>query len=840
MIAHYFRNFLRHCANNKVSTFIHIVGLSLGMAVCALLAVFVFREFSYDQNWTHKDQIFRINTRFDVPNRGVIKGSNSMGPLRDAMLREIPDVASAARLIPIGGLAEIHTQDQLRLKKANIRYVDPEFFEIFDVITVQGDLQRVKSDPTALAVTKKFAMQQFETEQVLGKTLEFKLGNDKVQYEIVAIVQEAPVLSDLEWQAFALLHPPYFKDFPNILERWYSSSGYTYVKLRPDADASSVQASLPAFIDANFPPIELGSKDRAISDALSLQLLPVYDMHLDSEHESRMKPVGDRNTSILYLFVAALVLAIACINFVNMSVARAMHRAREISIRKVLGASRRRVLAQITFESVLLAVASYGIALVWIELFAEPFFIAIERPTTIEDLPLLQWIAASFAFAALLGAISGLYPALVISRFQPARMLKSNQSTSSKGASLARSALIITQFVISSALLVATGVLWAQNEMATNIDLGYEHRSLIAISSVQGTKNERRAPAFKERLKQIPGVRSVALADFSPGGHRGNNAPVRLQNDPNSENVLLGSLHVDGDFFECLNVKMLAGHDLSDRYGIQPEPVFKELENRPDDVVNSHGVLNRSALKLFGFQTPQDAIGKRLEMNLNTAGLQNMALVSYEIVGVVEDLRFGSLHQAIRPVLYTKAGVDAHNFALVQLDSKELSRGLSELRNVTQEWFPGPISKVTPVDQAFYRAYEKERRDSSLMAGAGLAALGIAILGLFGLSMFVVKQQRKEIGIRKTFGASSSSIVTLMFLRFCRPLLAASVVGSGIGLYLVNEQLQSYTEHVEVLGVGLVIAALTVLIHIAVASLAVAPHTLKIANMHPREALRRD
>lgn len=840
MFIHYLRNFLRHCANNKLTTSIHVLGLSLGMAVCALLAVFVFREFSYDQSWRYQDRIFRVNMEIEVPNRGTMRGAHTMGPLRETMVRELPQVESVARLVGMGGVVQVNASEGPRLKKGELSFVDSEFFEIFDVETVEGDLARVRAEPNAIAVSESFALKHFETRRVLGKKLEFRFNEKSIGYEIVAVVKEAPVLSDLEWHALVLLHPPHFKSSPWILEHWYASNVLTYVKLVPGSDPSVLQASMADFIDDNFPKISIGPADSSVSELVTLKLLPIQEMHLDSEHAGSMKPTGDKDTSILYLVVAILVLAIACINFVNMSVARAMQRAREISIRKVLGASRQRILVQVTFESVLLALFSYGVALVWVELFAEPFFVAFDRPTTIQDLPIVQWVALSSLFAGLLGAVSGIYPALVISGFQPARLLKSNQSTSSKGASLARVSLVVTQFAISSALVVATGVLWAQLELANNIELGYEHESLVAINPVSGTPDNRRASAFKERLKEIPGVGSVALSQFSPGGHRGNNTLVRRQDAEGGERVLLGELRVGGDFFDCLKVKMLAGHDLSDRYGIRRDPGFDELKGKKDEVFNSHGVINRAALKLFGFQSPQEAIGKRLLMQPEAAGFDDVGAISYEIVGVVEDLRFGSLHRAIRPVLYTRVDPEHAHFALVQLEKGELSSGLGALRKIAAQWFPGPLTEVEMVDQVYYRAYEKERRDSALMAGAGLAALGVAALGLFGLSMFVVKQQRKEIGIRKSFGASSASIVVLMFLRFCRPLLVASILGSGLGLYFVDLQLQGYTERVDLWSMGLMLAILTILVHLTVAALAVAPHTLKVANMHPRDALSRD
>lgn len=840
MFSHYLKNFLRHCTNNKVSTSIHVLGLSLGMAVCALLAVFVVREFSYDQAWPDKERIFRFNTHFEVPGRGTLKGATAMGPLRDLIKRELPEIEKAARLLKTESIVFVQSENGPQLKKEEFNFIDAEFLDIFPVNTIDGDLKRLRTDPTALAITQAFAKKHFGTQAAVGKTLDFQLEDLKFHYEVVAIIEDAPTLSDLEWQALVLLHPPSLKDYPNVLERWYSTNVLTYVKLHPEVNAKALEARLPALINQHFPKIKLGSTFRPTSEIVSFQLLAAQQMHLDSEHDSDMKPLGNRETSILYLFVSILVLCIACINFVNMSVARAMNRAREISIRKVLGASRQRILVQVTFESILLALASYCVALVWIELFAEPFFVALQRPMTVKDLPLIEWILASSVFASVLGALSGLYPALVISRFQPSRMLKSNQSTSSKGASLARSALIITQFVISSALIVATGMLWAQNELANNIELGYDHNTLVSIGGIGGEKASQKVPGFEERLKEIPGVQEVSLAQFIPGGHQGSNTPVRLQDEENSETVLLGALRVGGDFFRCLNVNMLAGHDLSDQYGILPEPTDESIQGQRNKILHSHAVINRAALQLLGFEDPQEAVGKRLFMDPSHAGVEDFAGISYEIVGVVEDLRLSSLHRAVRPALYSRLPNNTQQFALVRLDIDTFSTGLNELRDVAKEWFPGPLTEVKPVDQVFYRAYEKERRDSALMAGAGLAALGVAVLGLFGLSMFVVKQQRKEIGIRKTFGASSSSIVVLMFMRFCKPLLFASLLGSGVGLYLVNERLETYAQHVEIGDTGLMIGLATIVIHLVVAALAVAPHSYKVANMHPREALLRE
>lgn len=840
MIIHYIKTFLRTCARNKGTTAIHVIGLSLGMAACALLAIFVGRELSYDTQWKDKDRIHRMHVDFTIPGRDTIKSVHAMGPLRDPLMRKLPQIESAARMHRREGTFRALNQSQSELKEDKVSFVDPEFFDLFEVEVLEGDLDAIRKDPSAIVVTPEFAQRNFGTQDVIGKRLSFEIGDTLIEYVIAGRIARAPLLSDFEWESLALLHPQHFAKETWVMERWFASNVLLYLKLRPDAKIEEFHAAFPAFVDSEVPSPPLGRKNAPAGEFVLLHTTPLDELHLSTEYPAGMKNPGDASRNYIYLGIAILVLLIAAINFINLSVARAMNRAREISIRKVLGASRNHVVMQVTLESILLCLGSLLIAFVWIELLGDAFFEAVRRPRTLQEAPLAVWGLAAGAFAILLGVVSGFYPALVISRFQPARVLKSNQSTSSRASTMARSALISIQFVISSALVIWTGVMWAQNDLALHRDLGYDHQALISIGNLNLANDSAKVLSFQRALDEVPGVRMTTLSGVRPGRAGQNNLPVVLEGSEDQKTELLGAYRVGSAFFETLNVPFIAGHDLSDKRGVSKGHTLAARQAKPDTVLHASTVINRSAVKFLGFKSPQEAIGKRLTSSLEIPNQPRFAPVSYKIVGVIDDISFGSLHHSIEPTMFTRMDESNVRLVLAQLDSSTLQESLDKTRELAAQWFPNLFLTVEPVDQAFYQAYDQERRSSSLMAGAGLSALGVAILGLFGLSMYVVRQQSKEIGVRKVFGAPSAAIIRLMFRRFCTPLLFASLLGCALGLYFSSRWLEQYTERVDLGSDGLILALLTVGFHLAIAALAVAPHTFKISRMHPRLALRRE
>ncbi len=834
MYQNYILTAWRHIAKNRLFSAINVFGLAIGLMCGILILLYVKDEVTYDKWVPDAEKIVRIHSGFFPTDRAPFQTVRSAGRIMEALKSYASqDVEEGVRLFQT---------DQTIIQENNafseqLTFADPSFFGVFDLPFIEGSANSSFTKPLDLLLTEEMAIKYFGRTDIVGETLTICcMPTEPLQVQVSGVIKDLPQNSHMALDMLVLMDPSMFDFAPNILNTWTSVNVYTYFKLNEGSTAADLLARYNHWLDNESMFIERFSDGGKPTDMIKPNVMPLLDLHLharkDAGNMPDITPMGD--ISMVYTFsgVALLILVIASINFMNLATARAVKRAREVALRKVLGASRLQVAMQFLGEAIAITVIALVFALVGVELALPTYNEIIGRELSFSIFSDVQLLLSLVGVTVLVGVISGSYPASYLSRFLPARILKANKSSDVGGASSLRSLLVVFQFAISIGLAMCTAVIYGQTMYAKSMDVGYSHESKLAITSLGDLTGPEQVESMRQELEKIPGVTSVVLSSEVPSQDFENNTGFTLL-DGASENATGNSvglnIHSMGyGFFEAYGITPLAGRDFGRAYGTDEVTPIADDEDR---IGTASVILNESAVRALGIASPEEAIGKAVRAGVFRAGTHDLT-----IVGVIPDIYFRSLKFGVRASAYWSAP-NAFRSATISFTTNDVA-GL--LRDVEAVW--RAQAPLTPISHEFVSEmlgaqYADEDAQAMLFAAFSALAILVACLGLFGLAAFTAEQRTKEIGIRKVLGATVMDVVRLLVWQFSRPVLIANIVAWPVTWYLMSGWLEGFQYR---LGDSflLMTALIAGSVALAIAWITVASRAMRVAQTNPIHALR--
>ena len=827
---------------NKLFSAINLFGLAVGLMSCILIMLFVREEVGYDTWLPDHERVVRMHTTYQSPDRAPFLALTSAGRMMPA-IRDYArtEVESAVRLIPFG----MTIQKDGDAFRETIVMADPEMFDVFDLPFLHGSGEQSFTKSMDMIISERTAIKYFGRSDVVGETLTFCcLDDNTIDVAITGVIKNIPEASHFELDFLVYLEPTVFADSPNILETWTSVNTFTYFKMREGITLEQLQERISYWVNNESPLVEMMAErlasgnqdipsDAKVTDRMKHRVMALTDLHLKArQHSGSMgdwKALG--NITMIYTFsaVALLVLVIACINFMNLSTARASTRAREVAMRKVMGASRRQVALQFLFEAIALSFIALFFALVLVEAVLPLYNEALGRELEINFLGDMKLFSSLVGVALIVGVGAGLYPALYLSRFLPAQTLKANKSADTAGSSKLRAALVIFQFAISITLVVSTAVVYRQTLFVNNMDVGYKSDNKLVLN-VRAAGNG--VQALKQELAKISGVTDVSLSSEAPSQDHENNTNFKLleqQDDgDNNQGIVINYHNMGFGFFEAYDVKPIAGRLFDENYGTdQVVPIPKGDERTGTASV----ILNLSAVRSLGFEKAEDAIGKTLYSDLFRGGKYNLT-----IIGVIPDLYFRSLKYGVRPTVYTMNPA-MFRVASIGYNTNDLPTLMTNIEQTWKENIPLQPMHLRHLSEMMSRQYAEETSQATLFAAFSSLAILIACLGLYGLASFTAVQRTKEIGIRKVLGAKVIDIVKLLVWQFSKPVMLANLIAWPIAIYYMSDWLQGFEYRIDAVWIyGL--CAIAGFVALIIAWGTVAGHAVRVARSKPIEALR--
>jgi putative ABC transport system permease protein len=794
-----FRNVVRH----KGYTFINILGLATGLICCLLILVYVQDELSYDRYHEKADRIYRI------VNAGVIRGNQIemplvSGPWGPAMVEEFPEVLKAVRIKPPDSRWVLEYREK-KFPEKGLYFVDPTFFEVFDVEMISGDPDSALDAPYSMVITDEMAEKFFGDEDPIGKII---IGDNWINFNITGIMKKHPPSTHMDYDFlvnFETLNramEPVNNQllYGNLSTAWQNFRVYTYILLDTNADPKIVEQKMRTLLEER-----LGRVFRTVGVELNPYLQKLTDIHLKSNLEGEIGPTGDESYIYIFSAIAIFLLLIACINFMNLSTARSENRAKEVGIRKVVGADKIQLIKQFLGESMLFTFFASVIAGITVLLLLNPFNAIAEKNIAASSLINVQTVILLAAIVIIVGVASGSYPAFLLSAFKPAEVLRGKTR---KGASrsLMRKVLVVVQFSISVFLITGLSVIYSQMEYIKNRPLGYDKENIVAIP-LSDPAPRSRYESFKTALLSNSNVISVSAASTLPGGLFGIGL-LRPVGRPANENLTVQWMVVDYDFIETFGMELYEGRDFSREFTTD---------------MNAALLLNEEAVKQFGFDSGLD---KRL-----TPGGQNV----FSVVGSLRNYYFKSLHQKIEPFAMLLGPEQAFSWVFIKTTDESMA-GVVEFAE--QQWHtinPGHPFEYTFVDTSIAMMYQSEMKLSRLFSIFTGIAIYIACLGLFGLASFTAAQRTKEIGIRKVLGASVSGIAVILSKEYVKWVALANVFAWPPAYYFMHRWLEGFAYHTDLKILLFLASGLLALI---IALLTVSFQTFKAATANPVDSLR--
>ncbi|MGH7451584.1 MAG: ABC transporter permease, partial [bacterium] len=657
MLKNYLKITLRNLRRNKAYSFINIAGLAIGMACCILILLFVQDELSYDRFHTNKENVYRIQMAWRNPQTGETS-ENAINPYRlaEAMRTDFPELPQIVRLYPQG--RTLIRRGEKRFNENDFYFVDPNIFEVFSLQLFEGDPATALRDPYTVVITKEIARKYFGDENPIGQSLTY----DNDELKITGIMAELPRNSHFHCDFIASMAVANQEFSRIVLENWGEMTVYTYLMLPAGTSPVELEGRFDAFVKKHMP-------DWA--SAVRLKLIALTDIHLHSHTSGELEANGDVIYVYAFTAIAFFILLIACINFMNLATARSAKRAREVGMRKVLGAVRAQLRRQFLGESLFFALVALLLALVIVQLVLPAFNGFVEREFSLDLTQNWVMLASLLAIALFVGLVAGSYPAFVLSTFEPVQVMKGAAGKNSRGAIL-RKTLVTLQFAISIFLIVVTAIVYRQLQYARDIKLGFNKEHVVAISGVPLSLRQQ-FEQFRNELAQNPGVVMASISSRVPPGRLSSNLGTRPEGVPEDQRQGMQTVWTDFDFIELLGLELAAGRSFSRKFATDATSAF---------------ILNEAAVKALGW-TPETAIGKSFgSAEIVDWGQGQWIERNGQVIGVLKDFHFESLHDEIVPTGYFVAPYMAWN-AVVRIRPENIASTMKFLEGKWEEINPG-------------------------------------------------------------------------------------------------------------------------------------------------------
>lgn len=791
MLRSYLKIALRNLVRYKAYSTINIVGLATGITLCLLILTYVKHELSYDMFHANAERIVRVNMESDGTELAV---TPSM--VAPSVAQIAPEVEKWVRLYePTRYSPVIISTDQNKFQENSFYYSDSSFFDIFSFNFIAGNPENALLKPRSLVLTKSISHKLFGTTDAIGRTVNARIFNTVNDFEVTGVIEDVPSNSHFRFDYLGSL---------NTMESWSqltdseirSANFYTYLLLRSQAELDQLQSKIDTFVEERV-------KDQR---DVRLNLQPLSKLYLNSETDYDIAPMGDIQNVYGFALLAFLVLLVATINYINLATARSSRRASEVGIRKTLGAVRGQLIKQFYGESIILTIISVAIALVLVEVFKGSFFGLMGKDINLNLLsdPSLWYLLAGIVLVT--SALAGSYPALLLSSYQPIKVLKGLLTPASSDGKL-RKGLVISQFAISTFLILSTAIIFQQTEFVLTSSLGFDKESVIVLPARDSELSQKQDLLKSEVLRQ-PGVLSATYMSNIPGKVFGG---YGAQHTPGEEAVPTLAGAADPDLIKTMGMELLAGNGFPSNPGYSKEQGYVY-------------VINEVLAKNFGW-SPAEAIGKEFNVLGNREG---------EIVGVVKDFNVASLREEVEPLaLFIDESM--YNYLMIKIAPNSTRQTLSSISGVWDQVASHRPFEFEFLDQQLNALYNNEIRTRNLLSLFSALAIFIACLGLIGLSSFLIERRAKEIGIRKVLGASIGNIVSLLSSDFLKLVILGFLIGAPFAWFFMEKWLNNFAYRIDI---GIAVFIISALTGIIIALFTVSWQSVSAALANPVDSLK--
>jgi len=776
---------VRNLLKSKTFSLINILGLAFGLCCAMLISLWVVDEYKFDNYHAKKDRIYSVISELKS-SAGSQYWTNSPGPLAEVLKKDISGIEEAVRYSRNRLL--LFKREEGNLEESGIN-ADPGIFNVFDFPLIEGNPETALDDPYNLVISKALANKLFPNANALNKMVTIGDWGSEIQYKITGILEDLPLQSTMQFE-YIRSFEAYLKKWPSNME-WDNYNDRTVILIENDAEIDQVTKRISKIIQQNDE-----------SSTAELHTYPYKNLYLRADLASGIDAEGRIVYVRVFIIIALIIVLIACINFTNLSTARAGKRAKEVGIRKANGAYRSSLIKQFLGESVLIALISGALAITMADLLM-PFFNELTDKSIYIPYGNLAFVATIVIVCVLTGVLAGIYPAIYLSKFNPSEVLK-NAINSGKSLSSFRQILVIIQFSLSIVFVVATIIVYNQLEFIMSKDIGLNKDNILHHDLNGITKNRE---AYRTELMKISGVKEVTSANFSPHSIYNSTGSVNWKGkQEEDDDIFFHVIQTDQYFLEGFGAKLLAGEGFSDRY----------------DTAAIEVVVNEEALKTMWIEM-EDAIGSQI----NVWGFANA-----RIVGVVKDFNHQDLSQKIEPVviLFRPRGA-WRSFIAIDGSTAQIIRDIESVYSRFEKNYPFDYGFV---EQEYAEKYANISIIGKLTTVFAIAAIIVSCLGLFGLTSYMIEQRKKETGIRKVMGASISGLVIMFSKKFLKLIVIAAIISIPIVWYLAAEWLKDFAFKVEI-GVGPFLVGGLSAVFVAIAT--VSYHTIKAALSNPIDSL---
>ena len=802
MFKNYFKIAWRNLRRNKSFSAINIFGLSIGIACCLIIMLFVQDELSYDRYNKKADRIVRVVFRGSI-NGEKMKEANVMPPVAQTLKADYPEVVQATRLRTDAPLV---TYDDKTFKENEFAFADSNFFQVFTLPFLKGDAKTALTQPNTLVISATTAEKYFGKKDPIGKILSF----NNTSFKITGVMKDIPANSHFHFNLIAsMVTLPESRD-----PSWMTSNFYTYLVLPKGYDYKKLEAKLPEEVAKYMGPQIQQAFGMSLAEfnkkgnGVGLFLQPLTDIHLHSDLNYDFEPGSDIRYVYIFGAIALFMLIIACINFMNLSTAGASKRSREVGIRKVLGSLKNELVRQFLLESILLTFIALLLAVVLVYLALPVFNELSGKELNLHFKNNLFLLFGLAGFGLVVGALAGSYPAFYLSSFKPVTALKGKISAGKKSIGL-RSGLVVFQFCISVILIVGTTVVYQQLKYIQNTKLGFDKDQVLVLHETgRLDKNE---AILRQQLLQDQRVENVSISGYVPVGPSNGNNNMVYTEDNSSQLVKAIKYHVDEQYIPTLDMKLEAGRNFSKDFATD----------------SSATIINETAAKTFGWG--EKALGKTLTGFKNNQGEK----ITYHIIGIVKDFHFKSLHERISPLMMALGNNSGS--MIVKVKTKDITGLLASVKKEWSQFSNAALFSYSFMDDDFEATYRTEGKLSLILGIFAGLTIFIACLGLFGLVTFTAEQRTKEIGIRKVLGATVPNVVGLLSKDFLKLVIIANVISWPLAWWVMNKWLQDFAYRINISWWIFLLAGLAALL---IALITVSFKAIKAALSNPVESLR--
>jgi putative ABC transport system permease protein len=791
MIKNYLKIAFRNLWKHRAFSFINIMGLTVGMTAFFLIFLYVKFELSYDSFHTKADRIYRIVTDLKTPTETI----NTSGPawaVSPHIKPEFPEIEAEVR---VNNASLLVRKGDIKFQEDNSLFADSSFFKVFDFKLLKGNPQTALKEKFSIILSETAAKKYFGTADPVGQTVLLTEGGFSAK--VTGIMQDMPENSQIKADMLVSMVTLTQEFNKGLDDQWGNYSDRAYLLLKPGVNVAALQSKFPAFLEKFN-----GAEMKQLQMYPTLILEPLRDVYLRSTRDG--SKTGNITNVYIFTIVAIFILLIACFNFVNLTTARSAERAKEVGIRKVAGALKGQLAAQFIGESIILCLIAFVLSVIFSAALLSLFNQLSGKIISHNIFSHPQYLLVLFLAAIGIGILAGIYPALVLSSFQPVTVLKGRFTTSFKGI-LLRKGLVVVQFTISIALIIATIVVYNQMHYMRSQDLGFNKDQKLIID----THGDSSKLAFKQAVSTLPGVLSTSMAGSVPGG--GNpGAYSKIENVKGDMQIANLDLYfVDFDYIPQFKMKMLAGRAFSKDYGTDTTQAM---------------VVNEAAMKMFGYSSPEQIVGKKFDQWGRNG----------RIIGVVKDFHFRSLQEVIKPISM-RIEPNGCDLVSINLSGKNIPATIAAIENKWKTMIPKRPFSYYFLDEFFDKQYRSEDRFGKLFLNFAILAIFISCLGLLGLASYSTMQRTKEIGVRKVLGASVTNIVNLLSIDFLKLVIISFIIAAPLAWYFMYKWLQGFAYRI---GIGWLVFVEAALTAILIALITVSFQAIKAAVANPVKSLR--